>query len=495
MSLEEHHTENMGKRLWRTPDRHQFALSAVLIIGAVLRLWHLDRTSLWYDEAVSWSQSNGSLAHLVTSVASDNYPPLHNLLLWLTMPVLGDTEFALRLPSAVAGIVSIWLIYELGKLVFDQNTGLLAALLLALSPFHIWFSTEARMYALFAFTGLAFLIALFKTLQGGRLIWPLLTAFFGAAFLYSHIYATFAIACVGSVLLLQLALGHAEPDKINRKAQLRALAALLAATCLFLPWLVILATRAKDVVSNGFWIATPDWQFLTVMVRDMAGSEYLFLALVALCLVAILPKTQKSAQSGARRNEVWLLAAYCFGSFVIAYALSILLRPILFDRYLIASWPVLLLLSAAGASRLGTRIGPIALMALTFWLTAQPLSFTLAEKIRPQWRDITYIYIEGRQDEAPLLLHKGFALPALTYYLREQQAVQTLDNTNNLTSLLSLKGPETWLLFAHSSQAEMDAILGQSPPFYIETGRWRSFGWGESGLTLIRLSNEANSVK
>ena len=59
-------------------------LLVILLTAALLRFYDLDRTSLWYDEAVSWSQSKGTLSELLSSVAADNYPPLHNVILWLT---------------------------------------------------------------------------------------------------------------------------------------------------------------------------------------------------------------------------------------------------------------------------------------------------------------------------------------------------------------------------------------------------------------------------
>src|SRR5437879_2450911 len=71
------------------PRRWYAILAVILLAAAWLRLHDLGRTSLWLDEATSWSQSRGTLLHLIQATAQDNYPPLHNLVLWLTMALLG----------------------------------------------------------------------------------------------------------------------------------------------------------------------------------------------------------------------------------------------------------------------------------------------------------------------------------------------------------------------------------------------------------------------
>ncbi len=462
-------------------------LAVILLLAALLRLPGLDRTSLWYDEAVSWSQSKDSLRHLFSSVAADNYPPLHNLLLWLVMPVIGDSEIALRLPSAVASLMSIGLVFLIGKRVFDVRTGLTAALLLAISPFHLWYATEARMYALFDMTGLAFLLSLVGLLQTGRRAWVAAVAVFGAAFLYSHIYAAFAFAAVGTGLLAGL---YAGSGAGSRKRYLAALSGLIGAAILFLPWLIILAGRARAVSDEGFWIAWPDFNFLTVMVRDMAGSEYLFLLFLGFALVAIIGplfsgrhKTAPKAAPGL----MLVLASFSFGPPLIAYILSITVQPILFDRYLISAWSALILLASAGALRLLPRAALLVLPLAALALSYPALEFSLTTKIRPEWRIIAERYLEQRQTSDEVILFKGFAAPALAYYLRDKATIVAADDPGAIGVALGTAG-ETFLLIAHSNPFEMQAALDTVPARFTETGRWRAFGWGASGLTLMRFS-------
>ncbi|SHM24007.1 glycosyltransferase family 39 protein [Roseibium suaedae] len=468
-----------------------WAIGGILLLAAALRLPYLDRTSLWYDEAVSWSQSKGTLTGLLAQVAGDNYPPLHNLMLWATMKLGGDSEIALRLPSALCGLLAVWLVYLLGKTVFSRTAGLLAATLLALSPFHVWYSTEARMYSVFAATGLLYLLGIARLLTASPHAPQTrnagLATLGGVLFLYSHAYAPFSIAGAGAVLVLLVGFNllRSTGERRDNRSLLLALIATALAGAAFLPWLAVLLARARHVVDGGFWIAYPDLNFLTVMVREITGSEYAFLILVVLAALALLlPGTaRKRANSSAL-----VLAGFALAPWVIAYLISVTLRPILFDRYLIAAFPVLLLLASAGAERLLSRCGALALLSVMLVWTAGPLNHALRDKIRPEWRSIAETYLKDRGKDAPILLHKPFALPALAYYLKDQAQPVLVATAGDLAA--AFDQPEVWLLICHSGKTEMQDMIDAVPAAYHETGRWRGFGWGTSGLTLLKFEAE-----
>ena len=64
------------------------------------------------------------------------------------MQIFGQSEFSIRFPALIFGVLSIFMIYKLGKVLFNLEIGLLSALILAISPFHIHYSQEARPYSL-----------------------------------------------------------------------------------------------------------------------------------------------------------------------------------------------------------------------------------------------------------------------------------------------------------------------------------------------------------
>src|SRR5271165_6592175 len=112
------------------PGWRNIALLSIVVIGTWLRFRNLS-ASIWLDEAESWRQSKGSLADLISATAEDNYPPLHNLILFAFMKLSGtDTEWVLRMPSALLGVGNIVAIYWLGALIGGRMAGVLAAAIL-----------------------------------------------------------------------------------------------------------------------------------------------------------------------------------------------------------------------------------------------------------------------------------------------------------------------------------------------------------------------------
>ena len=121
------------------------ARGGILALGAGLRLWGLGSESFWQDEAWTWSIIQGSIGELFHALINhDAHPPLYYLLLRGWSWIFGNSEFSLRLPSALLGIAALPVIYTIGVYVKDRVTGVLAMLLLALSPAHVYFCQEAR---------------------------------------------------------------------------------------------------------------------------------------------------------------------------------------------------------------------------------------------------------------------------------------------------------------------------------------------------------------
>jgi len=252
-------------------------LAAIVLLAAVLRFWDLDRTSIWFDEAVSWLQSRESFINVFVRTASDNYPPLHNLVLWPMIKLFGDSETVLRVPSAILGTLGVAMIYQLGADLWDRRTGLLAAFLLAVSPIHIWYSTEARMYALLSLCSIVFVWSLVRVCQRPGPFNCLLALAAGAAVLYTHIYSVFLFAALNILILFAYAYWPAMPGTGRRDWFLSQ----AAAFALFCPWLVVLFLRTRVVLREGFWLPYPNWSFLEGELVALAGSGGALLLLYA----------------------------------------------------------------------------------------------------------------------------------------------------------------------------------------------------------------------
>jgi uncharacterized membrane protein len=123
----------------------------IILAGLLLRLISINQ-SLWLDEATSAIVAKMSLADIFTRfLPNDFHPPLYYLIIKYWTGVFGYSEVAIRIPSVLFGLGTIYITYLIGKKVFNKNVGLLSALLVATSGLSIYYSQEARMYSLAAF--------------------------------------------------------------------------------------------------------------------------------------------------------------------------------------------------------------------------------------------------------------------------------------------------------------------------------------------------------
>ncbi|KKS70087.1 MAG: Glycosyl transferase family 39, partial [Candidatus Daviesbacteria bacterium GW2011_GWA2_42_7] len=125
----------------------------ILILAFLLRLVTLDQ-SLWLDEAINvLAAKNLSWFDFVARYPiGDFHPPGYFALLWPFTRIFGFSEIAVRMPSLLLGVGTVYLTYLLGKKLFDKKIAGLAALFLAVGPLHVFYSQEARMYSLAAFS-------------------------------------------------------------------------------------------------------------------------------------------------------------------------------------------------------------------------------------------------------------------------------------------------------------------------------------------------------
>src|SRR5471030_1173670 len=114
----------------------------ILIFSFVLRIISIGQ-SLWLDEATSAMTTRMSLSNFFTKfMPGDFHPPLYYLLLRLWTLFFGSSEVALRSLSVLFGVATVYVLYLLGKELIGKKTGIIAAILLATSGLHIYYSQE-----------------------------------------------------------------------------------------------------------------------------------------------------------------------------------------------------------------------------------------------------------------------------------------------------------------------------------------------------------------
>ena len=203
-------------------------LAALVLLAAGLRLSTLGLQSFWYDEAFTPVHVlHGSLgATLRAMVHSENTPPLWYVIEWLDARVLGTGEIALRLPSALAGIATVPVAWAIGRELGGRRAALLTAALVAVNPLFVWYSQEARAYALFVLTAALAMLCFLRAEREPTRARMAAFALSGSLALLTHYFAVF--------LLIPMVLWLAR-ERVTRRAALLAIGALAIVGLALLP--------------------------------------------------------------------------------------------------------------------------------------------------------------------------------------------------------------------------------------------------------------------
>ena len=360
----------------------------IVLLALLLRLARLSFQPLWWDEGWSLYFATSDPGAMLQLTAVDIHPPFYYLLLHLWIRLFGSSLIAVRLLSVLIGVAAVPLIYLAGRRLFGHKAGLLAALLLAISPFHIYYSQEVRMYGLVTLLGLVILDSGFRILDSGSVrarLWAWVGYVLAAtAALYTQYYAAFLILALNLVVLLRW-LRARHPFK----ELLSWLAAQVAVAVLYLPWLCYAGDKLLTYVRYKV-VADQDLPLdpLTYLARHLAAFAaghaegglaglwwlglipLLALALALLVFLRKRPHTrEKSAIDGSQRAGWGLCLAAVALILTCGYLVNLVFpfNPPRSERLLLLALPAYLLLFAAALLVLWRRR----------WLLAFVPAFTL----------------------------------------------------------------------------------------------------------------------
>jgi mannosyltransferase len=183
-------------------SRSGLAVLALTGVAAALRFATIGEQSYWYDEAITASMLDGSLADVFRDVVdTESTPPLYYVVAWLWAQVVGSDETQLRSLSALAGTLVVPVAFAAGRIVATARIGLAAAALASVSPMLVWYSQEARAYSLLALLGgLSFVLFALARVDPSRrrLAW---WAVVSALAIATHYFAGFVILAEAALLL------------------------------------------------------------------------------------------------------------------------------------------------------------------------------------------------------------------------------------------------------------------------------------------------------
>lgn len=348
--------------------RALFLLILILLMGFCLRIYNLGAHSFWYDEAVSIIGAKSiNLSYMINYWLYFTDPPLFYLLLrfWT---YLGESEFILRLLPLIFGILSIISIYLIGQRLFDKKVGLISAFILAISPFHLYYSQELRTHALTTFLALMSVYYLIKVFgEDKRSSWLGLIVFTTLC-IYSHHIALFLIIAQNFFFFLFY--------KKHRIQLQRWLMSQFTIFLLYLPFLNILIKQIiRAETSNiSFWLPEPSLSTFIQLFRIFnagynATTPVHYFAILLFFLLFLL-----GVYCGRKEKEkTFLLLSWLFIPIIMVMILSLAIMPLFLFRTLIYISPAYYIVIAYGLSKIKRRAIYFSLLSVLIMLST--LSF------------------------------------------------------------------------------------------------------------------------
>lgn len=477
----------VGEYVWTRP---WLSVAAVTALGLILRLIRIDFQPLWFDEGYSFYFAGSSVSTLIAATAVDIHPPLYYLLLKGWMALLGVGPIQARLLSVAIGTITIPLLFALGRQVAGSRVGLAAAALLAVSPFHIYYSQEVRMYGLIT---LLAVLAGFLTLRAFERVnhWPgwVASALAIAGSLYTQYYAAFIPAALTVYLLFRR-------DRV-RRCLWRWMLTLAGAGLAYLPWLLYAWPRLTVYVQYKVGMDQDAPLSLMEFLRRvavalgaghledwLAGHWWLGLITPALVLIGLIALTclrrSRRVQSGLQERHplvlgIASLALPVLGGYIINLVAPF--NPPRSERLLLMTLPAFCLLAAyllvqLLRSRLRLK-WPFALLCMLIYLATAGVSLAAFYAV-PRYPEGDYrpiaaeIAARGRPEDA-IICVMPWQMGFFQAYLQEPRPalLQTPGEIFPKARQLWADDPE---LMAHDLTELTDAHSRLWAPAYLASG-------------------------
>jgi mannosyltransferase len=423
---------------WAISHRVILILLGIILIGSLLRIYHLGTESIWYDEAASIDGSKESVVSVIESSGRlHNVPPLYYVLLHFWMLLFGTGEIAVRSLSAIFGIISIFVIYKVGCQLFNRKVGLISSFLSAISCYHIYFSQEARAYSLLQLLTLlsfSFFIKIVKTDNKRKLYFALLLLT-NVCLAYTHPYGLLVIV---SQIVYFLFLWSE-----YKRLRFWFLGVQVATVAFFSPWIPTFFGRVSQKITEGFWIDKPSLKhifqtFIDYSSGDSGGlsglSSILLLVFSILCLIGLIsikrrnggwnPRKPLQSVKGLSWNispefveEILLLLMWFSFPIFIPFIVSQFSTPIYTTRYTISASAAFYLLVAKGISAFTSRKALFFVVILVSLLSLPGLQHYYSHYKKGQWREITgFIEHNTRAKDVIIIWPDYYQLPFNYYY-------------------------------------------------------------------------------
>lgn len=446
------------------PVNVRSALASIVMVALVARGIGLDG-GLWVDEIYSLVRSfRAPVVGILTEFWGDNHHPLYALLAHGSRALFGESAWAVRLPAMLLGVAAVPMVYLVGARLVPRREALLAALLLAVSYHHVWFSQNARGYSAIALLALVTTWALLRAVDTGATRDYALYALAAALGAYTHL--TMVLVVVGHALAT-LVFVAAPGRPVERQAVVRGAALAFGGAAALT--LLLYAPMLREVVdfflnrpSQLRGVSTPRWALMeTVRVLVLGlGAGLAIVGGIVVAAGAVVGLSGLASYWRRHRLFVLMLLAPC----AVTVAGAALARGTMYPRFFFFAIGPAMLVVVRGAfatcAWLAARVGRPTLghtvattgVSLVALLSAASLGFNYRYPKQDFEGAMRFVLAEQRAGDAVV----STGLPADPYRMLYGQPWPNLSTQAELDSVR--RGHQrTWVLWTFPRYLERHA--------------------------------------
>ena len=394
-------------------------LFAILLLAAALRLYGLADESLWLDEGYTARRATESFRQLAAEFRHETQTGLYYVGERIWCAAFGTSEFALRFPSVIFGIAAVLGIFLLAREIFASTVGLFAALILALNPFAIYYSQEARPYGLFLAAStfsLYYLMRLLRRVNASAIIGYLFST---VITLYTHPLAPLLLVVHGIVWLIYL---RDEQHPVAAKHPFAVIGMISLAGFFYLPQLLFMwrtIVAKTQGASSASWIPVPNLYAFVQTLRQYFMHPALAVLAAVMLVAAFVFVVRRDARV---RRGMLLLLAVVFGAVIAPWIISKLLTPVYVDRYTIPALAAVVIAVAWVLLQLRPRMRVLllsAFLALNVFALTRYYSYVDKEP----WRETAQFVSERARAGDLVVMGTAYTRDVFTYYYHAPEGV------------------------------------------------------------------------
>ena len=453
---------------------NKYLILFIILLAILLRWYHIDFLSLWYDEGDTIFRSanffeyipkyityqDGEYNNISASIHSifdihglSVSPPLYFFVMNIWVQSFGITETAVRSFSALFGALAVLLVYWLTKKLFAPKTALIAAFLFAINSYNVVYSQEARTYTFLVALGLGAAYSCYSLLETRQRRWWIALTIINVLGIYTHTHFIFLIAAEIAFFLFHFS---------TYRAALKTFVLSLAASALlYLPWLPHFY-YANQYARQFYWlnvfhiVDAPLTYIVFGIGQTLIQKES---AVWAIILVTFLygigfgiPAIMGIFKDmNSEKKQIAFLLTFAIVPVIIPALLSQFYYPIFQWQYVMVAAPAFIILVARGLTHL--RFAPFFLIIIIGLSAASLAHYYTIPIFKGDYRAAVSIIQQNEQPNDIIIVHSPQIIPLFNYYYRGtlpvvgfpspseplngQNIIVTLENLETLPALVS----------------------------------------------------------